>query len=148
MTQITIDKSEIIRMAREAGGVPLGDGGFIAGTMSLERFAQLVAAAERQAIEQAKEQEPVAVVDANDEGMWADILPDRSVKVGQLLYTHAQPAQEPLTDEHVIFAAQHMFLEWNRAQDERLVKVAYEYSVFQVAIELYKAAAHGIKGEA
>lgn len=33
-------------------------------------------------------QEPVAVVDANDDGFWADILPDRSVKVGQLLYTH------------------------------------------------------------
>jgi len=33
------------------------------------------------------EQEPVAVVDANDEGYWADILPDRNVKVGQLLYT-------------------------------------------------------------
>lgn len=31
-------------------------------------------------------QEPVARVDANDEGYWADILPDRSVKVGQLLY--------------------------------------------------------------
>ena len=56
------------------------------------------------------------------------------------------PQRQPLTDEHAIFAAQHMFLEWNRAQDERLVKVAYEYSVFQVAIELYKTAAHGIKG--
>jgi hypothetical protein len=33
------------------------------------------------------EQEPGAVVDANDEGYWADILPDRNVKVGQLLYT-------------------------------------------------------------
>lgn len=46
------------------------------------------------------EQEPVAVVDANDEGYWADILPDRSVKVGQLLYT-APPQREwvGLTDE-------------------------------------------------
>jgi hypothetical protein len=34
---------------------------------------------------------PVARVDANDDGYWADILPDRSVKVGQLLYTHPQP---------------------------------------------------------
>ena len=33
------------------------------------------------------EPEPVAVVDANDEGYWADILPDCNVKVGQLLYT-------------------------------------------------------------
>jgi hypothetical protein len=37
-------------------------------------------------------QEPVAVVDANDEGYWADILPDRAVKVGQLLYAVAQAA--------------------------------------------------------
>jgi hypothetical protein len=36
-------------------------------------------------------QEPVAKVDANDEGYWADILPDRTVKVGQLLYTAPQP---------------------------------------------------------
>ena len=37
--------------------------------------------------------EPVAVVDANDEGYWADILPDRNVKVGQPLYT-APPQRE------------------------------------------------------
>jgi hypothetical protein len=30
--------------------------------------------------------QPVAMVDANDDGMWADILPDVSVKVGQMLY--------------------------------------------------------------
>jgi len=48
------------------------------------------------------EQEPVAVVDANDEGYWADILPDRNVKVGQLLYT--TPPQRTwvgLTDEEI-----------------------------------------------
>jgi hypothetical protein len=40
-------------------------------------------------------QEPVAKVDANDEGFWADILPDRTVKVGQLLYAEApKPAQQ------------------------------------------------------
>lgn len=32
------------------------------------------------------EQQPAAVVDANDEGMWADILPGVTVKVGQQLY--------------------------------------------------------------
>lgn len=32
------------------------------------------------------EQQPVAVVDAGDDGMWADILPDVTVKVGQMLY--------------------------------------------------------------
>jgi hypothetical protein len=36
--------------------------------------------------------QPVAKVDANDEGYWADILPDRAVKVGQYLYAAAQPA--------------------------------------------------------
>lgn len=35
---------------------------------------------------------PVAIVDADDDGYWADILPDRSVKVGQQLY--AKPAEE------------------------------------------------------
>ena len=38
-------------------------------------------------------QEPVAKVDANDECYWADILPDRSVKVGQLLYAFPPDAQ-------------------------------------------------------
>lgn len=31
--------------------------------------------------------EAVAVVDESDDGMWADILPDRNVRCGQLLYT-------------------------------------------------------------
>ena len=38
--------------------------------------------------------EPVAVVDADDDGMWADILPDVTVKVGQTLYTAPQPAEQ------------------------------------------------------
>ena len=46
------------------------------------------------------EQEPVAIVDANDDGYWAEILPDRSVKVGQLLYT-TPPQRKPLTDEEI-----------------------------------------------
>lgn len=45
-------------------------------------------------IERMEKQEPVATVDANDEGYWAEILPDRSVLVGQKLYSNpgAQPA--------------------------------------------------------
>ena len=31
-------------------------------------------------------QEPVAIVDEDDDGIWAEILPDRTVKVGQMLY--------------------------------------------------------------
>ena len=38
-------------------------------------------------------QEPVAIVDANDECYWADILPDRSVKVGQPLFAYPPDAQ-------------------------------------------------------
>ena len=40
----------------------------------------------RAKIEAVEKQEPVATVDANDEGYWAEILPDRSVRVGQKLY--------------------------------------------------------------
>ena len=36
--------------------------------------------------------EPVAKVDANDDGQWADILPNVDVQVGQLLYATPQPA--------------------------------------------------------
>lgn len=44
--------------------------------------------------------EPVAVVDACDDGMWADILPDVDVKVGQPLYTAPQPAeQQPISHD-------------------------------------------------
>ena len=56
--------------------------------------------------------EPVAKVDANDDGYWADILPDRSVKVGQLLYA-APPAEakrEPLTDEKIKQLAAPLFM--------------------------------------
>lgn len=38
---------------------------------------------------------PVAVVDANDDSMWADILPDASVKVGDLLYTAPRATEQP-----------------------------------------------------
>lgn len=51
-------------------------------------------------VQQAK-QEPVAVVDANDDGYWADILPDRSVKVGQKLYAAPVHAKD-LTDVEIL----------------------------------------------
>ena len=75
--------------------------------------------------------EPVAIVDANDEGYWAEILPDRNVKVGQLLYT--TPQRKPLTDEE-IETYRHM-IDWT---------AHWSYINFARAIE----AAHGIKGEA
>ena len=45
--------------------------------------------------EQPAQQEPVAIVDANDDGYWGEILPDRDVKVGQLLYTRPQAPEQP-----------------------------------------------------
>jgi hypothetical protein len=39
-----------------------------------------------------------------------------------------------------LFKAKHQFLEWNRQQDEPMVKIAFEYGVFAKAIELYNAA--------
>lgn len=42
------------------------------------------------AVKDAMGGEPVAVVDASDDGWFASILPDTSVKLGQLLYTRPQ----------------------------------------------------------
>ena len=49
------------------------------------------------------QQEPAAIVDANDDGYWADILPDRSVKVGQPLYAFPPDAQAEIAkrDERI-----------------------------------------------
>ena len=58
-------------------------------------------------------QEPVATVNANDEGYWADILPDRDVKVGQLLYAAPVSAKREWVDltaqekANIIYAADH-----------------------------------------
>lgn len=48
-----------------------------------------------------KAQEPVAVVDANDDGFWADILPNRDVKVGQQLFA-APKALAPHEDTKLL----------------------------------------------
>lgn len=52
------------------------------------------------------EQKPVAVVDAGDDGMWADILPDVTVKVGQMLYAApiAQTAPQAVKLQHMAYA--------------------------------------------
>ena len=68
------------------------------------------------------QQEPVAIVDANDEGYWAEILPDRSVKVGQLLYT-SPPAQRTwvsLTDEQMLAIVHYSQLDNARAIEAEL----------------------------
>ena len=68
------------------------------------------------------QQEPVAIVDANDEGYWAEILPDRSVKVGQLLYT-SPPAQRTwvsLTDEQMLAIVHYSQLDNARAIEAKL----------------------------
>ena len=66
---------------------------------SIERQLEVITAVKKAL---AQTQEPVAIVDANDDGYWADILPNRSVKVGQMLYT--TPPQRTwvgLTDEEI-----------------------------------------------
>jgi hypothetical protein len=69
-------------------------------------------------------QEPVAVVDANDDGYWADILPNRNVKVGQLLYT-TPPKREwvGLTDEdYVEMGLSLSLIEWQHKAIEAKLK--------------------------
>jgi len=68
----------------------------------------------------------VAIVDANDEGYWAEILPDRNVKVGQLLYT-TPPQRKPLTEEEILSISadcasshQHMDIHFARAIEAKL----------------------------
>lgn len=47
------------------------------------------------------------------------------------------PSTAGESDMHARFKAKHQFLEWNRAQPEPLVKIAYEYGVFDKAVSLY-----------
>ena len=128
----------------------------------LERVNKAIIAINEALAQQSNEQvEPVAwCVINNGELIEATLYRDYAEEIlaGQIegcgseiapLYTHppvptAKPKGDGI-DEAAMFAAQHKFLEWNRQQDERLVKVAYEYGVFQKAIELYNEAAHGIK---
>ena len=95
-----------------------------------------------EALAKQEQGEPVAWFREEDEEKiyyatkaWDDCLP---------LYTTPQQ-RKPLTDEHAIFTGQCVFLDWNRKQPEPPVKIAYEYYVFQKAIEFYKEAAYGIK---
>ena len=75
---------EALRMALEALETPSPMGQYKAITAIKEALAQT--------------QEPVAIVDANDDGYWADILPNISVKVGQMLYANPpqRTEQEPV----------------------------------------------------
>ncbi|WP_395406237.1 hypothetical protein ACHMW6_06075 [Pseudoduganella sp. UC29_106] len=75
--------------------------------------------------------QPVAVVDANDDGMWADILPNVTVKVGQPLYAAAQaPAQADSRD--AVLPAD--VIAWLDAETARIAAV-HEYNA---AIEAAK----------
>jgi hypothetical protein len=58
----------------------------------LDKLLWLVDAVEAKALAMPKDAEPVAVVDANDDGYFAEILPDRDVKIGQNLYAHPPQA--------------------------------------------------------
>ncbi|MDE1715591.1 hypothetical protein PWG14_24305 [Chromobacterium amazonense] len=67
------------------------------GSFSQEQDAIAALIAAVRATEQGGE--AVAVVDESDDVMWANILPNRSVRVGQLLYAHQQPTQEPVNQQ-------------------------------------------------
>lgn len=64
--------------------------------------------------------QPVAVVDANDDGMWADILPDRDVQVGQFLYATAQPVEVQRVPSSVVSGALFDFLGYLTSRDKVL----------------------------
>lgn len=64
--------------------------------------------------------EPVAVVDEGDDGMFATILPDRSVKIGQHLY--AAPVAAPASADDARDAARYRWLRehtvaWNALKE-------------------------------
>lgn len=69
--------TEALKLAEEA----LLGSGYYDTTQQRKALAAIL-----EALAEQEKQEPVATVDANDDGYWADILPDRDVKVGQLLY--------------------------------------------------------------
>ncbi len=98
---------------------------------------------------QQEQGEHVAVVDANDDRYWADILPNRSVKVGQLLYP-APPKHFPLTDEQERAAfAQHWYDFYHCGSISAGPSGTYVHPDVQKAWEAWQArAAHGIKGGA
>jgi hypothetical protein len=78
---------EAMKLALEALTATMATHGF---RKHIEEVQDKAIKALEEALAKQEQGEPVAVVDANDEGYWADILPDRSVKVGQLLYTTPQ----------------------------------------------------------
>ena len=84
--------------------------------------------------EQPAQQEPVAVVDGDDHGYFAEILPDRNVKVGQFLYASPPAQRKPLTDVE-------MWNLWNAQGNDAMNQ--QEAIAFARAIE----AAHNIKGD-
>ena len=70
-------------------------------------------------------QDPVAIVDANDEGYWADILPDRSVKVGQPLFAYPPEAQDEIAKRDDLIVELKTLHE-NEAFNTKYFKLHYE----------------------
>ena len=97
-------------------------------TVAAQRIAEVaqIRANQLQAkIEAMEKQEPVATVDANDEGYWAEILPDRSVRVGQKLYTlpDAREQASPVLLADKILEKMSDGREW----DTPTLRIALEY---------------------
>lgn len=86
---------EMIAAFAFAGDVDLAIGhGAISAEVASD-YKSMLAAAPAAPAQVAQENKPIAIVDANDDGMWADILPDVSVKVGDLLYAAPPAAEQP-----------------------------------------------------
>ena len=133
-------KDEIIAMAREVCSY---DSWWLHNEEKLERFAELVAAAEREALAQKDEQEPVAEITADDMGrpfnairigahFYKEIPP-----VGTKLYT-APPTRKPMTEGEIDAIAESM--------PGGLKGFCVGWGWQQFAREIERA--HGIGGEA
>jgi len=61
-------------------------------------------------------EEPVAIIEEADYGCWGQIIPDKSVRIGQFLYLHPpkpEPARKPMTEEEMADSGEVPHCEWD-----------------------------------
>jgi hypothetical protein len=124
--------AELEAKTRTAMGVGNGGGNlFVYGDYDSIKAAQKVVLERdqlRAELAAMREQVPVAVVDCGDDGFFADILPDRSVEVGQKLY--AAPVAKP---DHI--------------EQPRAMVVPEGYALMPVALTAENGAKSALSGE-
>ena len=95
------------------------DAGRTARTHPAERYKAMLAAAPD------FDRHVIAEVNENDDGQWADILPDRHVYLGQPLYAVMQPAPDvTILVETLESIAEY----WNQDSNEGAMRDACEYA--------------------